>query len=102
MSEFSLYIGGLTYGGFGSGAASVPALVPLNSGDEGYCNFLERKMLQNPQGGTGSGNFFCEGCEGSDGLESWDITEVRTSTAAAGDGLGAFRPFHNKILREFT
>lgn len=68
--SFSLYVGSIVYGGFGTGAQEASVVVPLNSGESNYCDYVDRKFFMS--------NGACDGCGGSNPHE-WDVQQIRIS-----------------------
>ena len=77
FATVDFFIGELTWGQFGDGARRHPLLI--FGGESSYpCDELDNHLLQNSNGGTGKGNFNCEGCSGG-GPKDWDITQVEAN-----------------------
>jgi hypothetical protein len=74
MSSFSIFLGYLAYGNFRG-----QTLIPQNAGETDICGLTGRKMLVNPEAGSGAVNFACEGCSDTVNVVDWDIANIQTS-----------------------
>ncbi|KAL2212446.1 hypothetical protein CC79DRAFT_1364729 [Sarocladium strictum] len=73
VNTFDIWLGEARWNDGGMGVMRTDILIPMNTGmDQTPCGAaLGRRLLSNPNEGSGPGNFACDGCSGGGPWDWW-------------------------------